>query len=129
MGEFQAPGSRCLRCTAALALSLTSAIFRRGAIALGAALIAATLLGAPASAEASTPAFDFSVGATGSGNGQFLEPSGVATDSEGNVWIADRGNNRIQKLDATGKYLDQAGSFGSGNGLRKDDANGSKHGE
>jgi len=79
-------------------------------------MIAAVLLGATASAEANPPVFDFSFGATGTGNGEFKDPYGVATDSEGNIWVADYANNRIQQLDATGKYLDQAGSTGSGNG-------------
>ena len=38
------------------------------------------------------------VGKPGSGNGQFNYPNGVATDSSGNVYVADTGNNRIQKF-------------------------------
>ncbi|HEX5762689.1 MAG TPA: S8 family serine peptidase [Solirubrobacterales bacterium] len=58
-------------------------------------------------------------GKTGAANGEFKEPYGAATDSKGNVWIADYTNNRIQKFDSAGKYLDQAGSTGSGNGQFK----------
>ncbi len=36
----------------------------------------------------------------GSGENQFNNPEGIAFDSEGNVFIADRGNNRIQVFDS-----------------------------
>jgi len=37
-------------------------------------------------------------GARGAGPGQFLEPSGIAVDAQGNVYVADKGNHRIQKF-------------------------------
>ena len=46
-------------------------------------------------------------GASGAGNGQFKEPQGIALDKEGNVWVADAGNNRTQKFTAAGKYVTQ----------------------
>jgi len=52
----------------------------------------------------------------GSGNGQFNAPVGVALDSNGNVYVADSGNNRIQVFNSTGTYITQWGSAGSGNG-------------
>jgi tripartite motif-containing protein 71 len=55
-------------------------------------------------------------GSGGTGNGQFDRPTGVATDAAGNVYVADAGNNRIQKFSSTGAYLTQWGSEGSGNG-------------
>ncbi len=48
--------------------------------------------------------------------GQFNGPRGVATDGSGNVYVADRGNFRIQKFDANGTFLATWGSSGSGNG-------------
>jgi len=55
-------------------------------------------------------------GSAGSGNGQFSNPTGVATDGSGNVYVVD-GNNRIQEFDANGAFLTTWGSFGySGNG-------------
>jgi hypothetical protein len=55
-------------------------------------------------------------GITGSGNGQFsFDPGGVATDGGGNVYVADPGNNRIQKFDANGTFLATWGSAGSDN--------------
>ena len=44
--------------------------------------------------------------ATGGGNGQFNQPSGVGADGAGNVYVADYGNNRIQKFTA-GVYAAQ----------------------
>ena len=44
-------------------------------------------------------------GLAGSGSGQFKEASGVAVDSEGNVWIADTGNNRIEKFSSSGTLI------------------------
>ena len=53
---------------------------------------------------------------SGTGNGQFNIPEGVATDESGNVYVADTGNQRIQKFDADGNFLTTWGSEGSGNG-------------
>jgi DNA-binding beta-propeller fold protein YncE len=36
-------------------------------------------------------------------------------DSSGNVWVADRDNNRIQEFDSSGTYLMQFGIYGNGN--------------
>jgi tripartite motif-containing protein 71 len=41
-------------------------------------------------------AFITSWGSEGSGEGQFLEPEGIDIDTEGNVYVADTGNFRIQ---------------------------------
>jgi len=39
------------------------------------------------------------VGTFGSGDGQFNTPHGVATDGKGQIYVADRNNNRIQVYD------------------------------
>jgi hypothetical protein len=37
--------------------------------------------------------------------GQFNTPHSIATDAKGNVYVADRGNRRIQVFDGDGKFL------------------------
>ncbi len=44
-------------------------------------------------------------GEPGSGPGQFNTPHSIATDDSGNIYVADRGNGRIQVFDPDGKYL------------------------
>ena len=39
--------------------------------------------------------------------GQFNTPHSIATDAKGNVYVADRGNRRIQVFDGDGKFLRQ----------------------
>ncbi len=43
----------------------------------------------------------FSFGASGSADGQLDEPRGIAVDSAGFIYVADTGNQRIQKFDTT----------------------------
>src|SRR5271168_4235896 len=44
-------------------------------------------------------------GEPGSGPGQFNVPHSIALDAAGNVYVADRGNHRIQVFDTDGKPL------------------------
>jgi peptidylamidoglycolate lyase len=44
-------------------------------------------------------------GQPGSGPGQFNVPRGIAVDTAGRVYVADRGNARIQVFDSTGGFL------------------------
>lgn len=46
-------------------------------------------------------------GDRGTGPGQFNTPHSIATDAQGNVYVADRGNHRIQVFDSDGKFLRQ----------------------
>ena len=39
-----------------------------------------------------------SIGTKGDGPGQFNTPHSIQTDANGNVYVADRGNRRIQVL-------------------------------
>ncbi len=48
--------------------------------------------------------------------GRFYHPRGVAVNSNGDVYVVDSGNNRIQKFDSTGRFLIQWGSPGTGSG-------------
>ena len=56
-------------------------------------------------------------GSTGTGNGQFNNPQGIAVDSSGNIYVSDTGNNRVQKFDSSGTYVSKFGSAGSTDGL------------
>ena len=53
-------------------------------------------------------------GGYGSNLGLFKGPSGVAVDSEGQIYVVDAGNYRIQKFTAEGHYLDCVGQRGKG---------------
>jgi len=55
-------------------------------------------------------------GDEGSGDGEFNRPLDIAVNDEGNIFIADTHNHRIQKLSPTGEYLAQWGSEGTGEG-------------
>jgi len=55
-------------------------------------------------------------GARGNGPGQFLDPNALALDMAGNLFVADTGNDRIQKLKADGTFLREVGGFGWGDG-------------
>ena len=44
-------------------------------------------------------------GKEGTGPGEFALPHSVAVDAQGLVYVADRGNSRIQVFDAAGKFL------------------------
>jgi DNA-binding beta-propeller fold protein YncE len=57
-----------------------------------------------------------SAGKAGPEPGQFNSPTGIGIDASGNVWIADRNNNRVQELSASGNYVTQFGSLGAGAG-------------
>ncbi|HEV2424371.1 MAG TPA: peptidyl-alpha-hydroxyglycine alpha-amidating lyase family protein [Terriglobia bacterium] len=46
-------------------------------------------------------------GEPGSGPGQFNTPHSIAVDAQGRVYVADRGNRRIQVFDGEGKFLKQ----------------------
>src|SRR6478672_8246490 len=55
-------------------------------------------------------------GTNGTADGQFNDPWGVAIDSSGSVYVADYGNNRIQKFDSNGKFITKWGTPGSDDG-------------
>jgi DNA-binding beta-propeller fold protein YncE len=54
-----------------------------------------------------TGQFIKSFGERGGGPGQFHTPHGIGVDPQGNVYVADRGNRRIQVFDGDGKFLRQ----------------------
>jgi DNA-binding beta-propeller fold protein YncE len=56
-------------------------------------------------------------GSKGSGRGQFLNPEGIACDTRGNVYVADRGNNRIVHLFNPKKEVSWVRIFSGGKGV------------
>src|SRR5678816_1403696 len=48
--------------------------------------------------------------------GSFEGPSGSAVDSDGNIYVADRGNQCIKKFTPNRELYLQWGSYGSGDG-------------
>jgi streptogramin lyase len=62
-------------------------------------------------------------GKQGSGPGEFNNPHSLAMDSTGRLFVADRGNSRIQIFDQNGNFLEQWRQFGRPSGVyidRKD---------
>lgn len=64
-------------------------------------------------AVASGNAFDSTEGAE---PGEFKEPAGIAVDPQGNFYVSERLNNRIQKFAADGTFIRMWGRQGSGPG-------------
>nr|XP_026491584.1 RING finger protein nhl-1-like [Vanessa tameamea] len=51
-----------------------------------------------------------SIGQKGSRGGMFRSPEGIATDNANHhIYVVDTGNDRVQVIDADGKFLDQYG--------------------
>ncbi len=55
-------------------------------------------------------------GKSGDRNGEFFNPQNIAVDSEGNVYVTDLGNRRVQQFNNDGTFLKTWGSSGSGAG-------------
>ena len=56
-------------------------------------------------------------GHRGSGPGEFDTPHSLAFDSKGRLFVADRGNNRIQIFDQEGKFLEEWKQFSRPSGI------------
>jgi hypothetical protein len=52
-------------------------------------------------------------GSTGSGPGQFNGVKAIAVDAQGNVYVADIGNKRIQVFDGAGTFKSEFGNIGT----------------
>ena len=56
-------------------------------------------------------------GSTGSGPSQFNGIKSLATDAQGNLYVADRGNQRIQVFDSEGTFKSEIKGIGSPNAM------------
>lgn len=72
---------------------------------------------APVNTNEAVPAFR---GGEGTAPGMFSKPRGVASDRKGNFYVADTGNDRIQKFDADGKFVTLFGDPGEREGKLKE---------
>jgi DNA-binding beta-propeller fold protein YncE len=59
-------------------------------------------------------------GKKGTAPGEFDIPHALAFDSQGRLFVADRGNNRIQIFDQNGKFIDQWQQFSRLSGISID---------
>ena len=57
----------------------------------------------------------FEWGKKGNKEGEFNIPHGIDADTHGNVYVADRENNRVQVFDSTGSFLKQFSNKNFGN--------------
>mgnify|MGYP000905474838 FL=1 len=53
---------------------------------------------------------------SGSADGEFNTPTSITVDASGNVFVADKLNNRIQKFTSNGVFVKKWGSLGNTNG-------------
>jgi streptogramin lyase len=93
--------------------SVWSVLFFRGNI-VGADKTSGFFARAVRSASCGT--FLAKFGSQGSGEGQFFDPEAIAVDQNGNVFVADSGNHRIEKFTSSGTFLLKWGSMGSAEG-------------
>ena len=77
------------------------------AAALGSAFALLLAFSAMAAAEVK---YEFSFGSEGTAAGQFREPASISQNTTtGDIYVADRQNNRIQKFDEAGNFLEAWG--------------------
>ena len=50
-------------------------------------------------------------GTTGSDDKQFNEPRGITVDNDDNIFVVDKGNNRIQMFSSEGEFIYKCDSF------------------
>ena len=56
-------------------------------------------------------------GGRGTAPGQLIDPHAITFDSQGRLFVADRGNQRIQIFDQDGGFIDAWTQFGSPSGI------------
>jgi tripartite motif-containing protein 71 len=68
------------------------------------------------SADISSFLHSANIGSSGSAEGQMSTPADALADEQGNVWVLDRGNSRVQRFGSDGAFISKFGSAGSGEG-------------
>jgi len=63
-----------------------------------------------------TPVYVLQWGVPGAAAGEFDRPSDVAVDADGDVYVTDTGNQRVQKFSGDGTFIGQWGGAGQGDG-------------
>ncbi|HET9154932.1 MAG TPA: RHS repeat-associated core domain-containing protein [Solirubrobacterales bacterium] len=66
--------------------------------------------------ECGSPRFLTSLGYASPSHTGLHGPADVAVDASGNIWVVDKGNNRIVEYSEGGEFIREAGSLGSGAG-------------
>jgi sugar lactone lactonase YvrE len=61
-----------------------------------------------------------SFGKRGNGDGEFMQPHGLALDAQGRLFVADRGNNRVQIVSTDGTFIASWPQFGRPSGVAID---------
>jgi len=56
------------------------------------------------------------IGGSGSGPGQFFQPAGLSLDVDGNLYVMDTLNHRVQRFARDGTFIDATGERGTGDG-------------
>src|SRR6476646_1063899 len=59
-------------------------------------------------------------GGHGNGRGEFDSPRAIATDSAGNIFVADTGNGRLEKFSPNGTFVTSIGQFEAPSGIAID---------
>jgi len=66
------------------------------------------------------PAVNMFTGGKGAAPGQFDWPRGIASDAQGNIFVSDANNGRIQMFSADGVFVSAFGKVGEGEGEFKE---------
>ena len=112
-------GDSAGRDTPGVAASDSKPAATAGGVALFAvvvALVAASAMLAPAMPDAyAALTFSAEFGETGTGDGELSDPAGVVLERSGrDIYVVDKGNNRISVFDNGGSFKETFGSQGSG---------------
>ena len=65
------------------------------------------------------PSYKSAFGALGSADGQLKAPSDIALAPNGDLFVVDRSNNRIERINQEGKFVSKFGAEGTANGQFK----------